>query len=323
MLYLIFIILALFLGFISSGSEMGLYCVNRLRLNSRAETGRAGAKSLLLLTQHPGEAINTILIANNITHYIATASCAALLIEVGMEHRADFYSTLILAPAMVVFTEIMPKSLFFRHSDVLMYRLATWLRLAGMIFKPLLLLLSGVHNIIARLAGARMTGFRYHFTPEKLRFFFSRGVEAGVVSNYQHKMMNNVLRVKNTTLDRTATIPLQNVVMVPEAASFVQVHTLLEKHNYSRIPVFRDVPENIIGIINLIDIVEAGSRKDVTNIMQEPVYVKKTDSVAHALYVLQRSSRQMAVVLDAGGKAEGICTVKDLVEEIVGEIYDW
>ncbi len=323
MYYLIIIVIMLCLGFIFSGSEIGLYSVNRLRLASRAEAGRAGARRLQRLIRQPRRTINTILIANNVTHYVATACCAALLIRAGLGRRADFYSTLMLAPVLVVFTEIAPKVLFLRRADFLMHALAPWLQLVEFLFMPVLGVLFFMNKALSSLTGGSPPGFHYHITPEKMRTFFSHGVEAGVVSDYQHRIMDNVLRVKKISVQK-ALVPLSDAVMVNESAPYYKVRRVLQENNYSRIPVFSERRENITGMINLIDMVSAVDDEDnISDIVRTPVYVNAKDSVAHALYLLQRSSLQMAVVLNDSGEAAGICTVKDLVEEIVGELYDW
>ncbi len=322
MLYLMIILIALCLSFIFSGSEMGLYSVNRLRLRSRAEIHRPGARMLRELVRKPQRAINTILIGNNLAHYVATVCCAALLAARGVTRGTDLYSTIILAPLLVVFTEIMPKMLFLERADILMYKIGPWLRVAQVVFMPFLQLLKGVNSLFCLLTGKAQSELEYHFTPEKLRSLLSHGAEAGLVSRYQHGMLENVLRVKNIPLSQ-AYIHLDQVVMAPATASRAGILKILRGNDYSRIPVYSGGRENITGLINLIDMFEVETDEDVGHALREPVYVNTDDSVSHALYRLQRSGQQMAVVLDAGGDAAGICTVKDLVEEIVGELYDW
>lgn len=322
MFHLILILFALSLSFIFSGSEMGLYSVNRLRLRARAAMGLRNALNLRMLTARPQRAINTILTGNNLAHYLATAACATILINTGFGRRADLYSTLILAPLLVIFTEIAPKTIFLKRADILMYNIAPGLRLLQFALTPLLLLLDAVNAFIRSVSGNRESGLKYHFTREKLRSFLHTGARDGLVSDYQHRMANNVLKVKETTL-RQAFIPLEEVVMAPAEASCDDIRHIMSRCPYSRLPLYSGSRENITGFINLIDMLEVETDEDLRGAVRTPAYVSVHDSIAHALYVLQKSSRQMAVAIGSEEGAAGICTVKDLVEEIVGDIYEW
>ncbi|MFP4028240.1 MAG: hemolysin family protein [Candidatus Brocadiia bacterium] len=304
-----------------SGSETGFYSLNRTRLRFRAEHGWMGAVSLRKLSRKPQLAISTMLIGTNITIYCATALCGSLLNKIGLAYRTDLYSSLIMPPILLIFAEIIPKSLYQRRADTLMYRTAPILRFCEIIFSPLIFLLQGLLRVMRKIIGGKTENADV-FTPEKLRFFLSEGAALGVLSPYQHRMAENVLRVKSLELS-AAMVPLDEVAMIPESSTFEKLQKIMREHRFSRFPVYAEKRSNVTGIINVIDVLCADEdRADMQSLSRPPVYLDEKLSVGEALYVLQRAHQQMAIV-KSECEVVGAVTVKDLVEEIVGELAAW
>ncbi len=320
-----YLLVALFValeGFFA-GSETGFYCLNRIRLHFRADQHWPGAASLRKLTAQPHLAISTMLIGTNISVYLATVLCARKLVEIGLERNADLYSVLIMPPVLLVFAEIIPKSIFRRRADTLMYKAAGMLRVCKLLFSPFLVLLWGVGAILKLAVGHRAFEPEAMFTTEKLRFFLSEGAALGVLSPYQRTMADNILRVKSLTIG-AAMVPLKGVVMVSEDASLEELKEVLRDHRFSRIPVYSGDRRKITGTVNVIDVMSAeGKQKSVQTLARHSLSLDGRLSVAEGLYALQRARQQMAVVTTPQGAARGIVTVKDLVEEIVGELRAW
>lgn len=318
LLMALFIVLSAFF----SGSEMGVYCVNRVRLRWRQEHGWPGADRLRRLISRPRVAINTILVGNNIANYLATVLCATQLAAIGLAGGADLYSSLIMPPVLLVFAEIMPKSLYQRRADTLMYRTAPLLLCAKVLFYPVLVLLQGVWKAVRTLLGVGRGHPEEQFTDEKFRFYLSEGAALGVLSDYQRAMAENILRVKSLGLE-AALVPLQEVVMLPRGASYGEVKDVLGRHRFSRIPVYEGSRENVVGLVNVLDVLSAEGRPDASRLSRRIIRLDRDVSVGEALFALQKARQQMAVVTGEGGEASGIVTVKDLVEEIVGELRAW
>ena len=320
--YAIFVLLIALEG-LFSGSETGFYCLNRLRLRFRLTHGWRGAAQVQRLNHRPQLAISTMLIGTNISVYLATVLCAQKLREFGVVERTDFYSSLIMPPLLLIFAEIIPKTLFQRHADSLMYRTAWVLNVFKALFFPLLVVLRGMLALLRLAAGRRSFQAGDVVTAEKLRFFMSEGTALGVLSEYQQAMADNILRVKSLGV-RTAMVPLEQVVMVGEDASLQELKQTLRDHRFSRLPVYGGERESITGAVNVIDVLSAGEGVgSVQALTRDVMRLDATVSVAEALYALQRARGQMAVIVGEGGEAEGIVTVKDLVEEIVGELRAW
>jgi len=319
--YLVLVLSVALAGFFS-GSETGFYSLNRIRLRFRLEHGWPGAAQLRKLTDEPELAISTMLVGTNIMVYLATVVCARRLGEMGLGGRADLYSSLIMPPVLLIFAEIIPKSLYRCRADTLMYKTAGLLGACKAVFFPLLVLLRELVRVLKSFA--RGGGFERGdvFTTEKLRFVLSEGTALGVLSSYQQAMANNVLRVKSLNV-RRAMVPLERVVMVPDAASLGELYEALRQHRFSRIPVYSERRDNIVGVINVIDVMSAQGRAPVQALTRHCPLLDARLSVAEALYTLQRARQQMAVIVERDGGARGIVTVKDLVEEIVGELRAW
>ncbi len=265
-----------------------------------------------------------MLIGTNICVYLATVLCTHRLIELGLGRRADLYSSLIMPPLLLVFAEIIPKSLFYLRADTLMYRTAWLLNAFRMLLYPLLAVVGWMGGLVRLVAGKAASAQDSTFTVERFRFFLSEGAAIGIVSPYQQTMADNILRVKSLQVS-TAMVPLDKVVMIPEDASVDRLREVLRDHRFSRIPVCSGSRSNITGVINVMDILAAGEavRGPVRRLTRLPQYLDRGTSVADALYALQKARGQMAVVTDAEGTAVGIITIKDLVEEIVGELEAW
>jgi len=305
-----------------SGTETGFYSLNRMRLRFRLRRGWRSARHLQELLARPELAISTVLIGTNITVYLATVLCAKKLGELGLADRADLYSSLIMPPLLLVFAEIVPKSLFRYRADTLMYRAAGALKACAVVFAPVLVVLRGMVFVLKRLVGRESQPAADVFTAERFRFYLSEGAAIGLLSPYQQAMANNVLRVKSLGL-RSAMVPLERVVMISEDASREELNELLRNHRFSRIPVYSGRRDNITGTVNVIDLMCAEPDTPVRPLTRHCLSLDARLSVAEALYALQRAHQQMAVVTAHDGAAVGIVTVKDLVEEIVGELRAW
>ncbi len=305
-----------------SGSETGLYCVNQLRARLRAEQGSAPARSLQHLLSRPRLAISTMLVGTNIGLYVATVVCTHQLRDTALAARADLYSSLIMPPVLLIFAEIIPKSLFQHHAEKLMYRVARPLRVSEALFYPLSALLRAVSGLPYLLLGRRAPDRRPLVTDESFRFYLGRGAADGVLSSYQRRMAENILRLKSMRLG-AALSPLEEVVMVAEGAPPGELHRLMREHRYSRIPVYRKERDDITGVVNVIDVASAPESAGPAELAREVMSLPLETSVADALSRFRDAKEQFAVVTDEEGRAVGVVTVKDLVEEIVGELEAW
>jgi len=306
-----------------SGSETGTYCVNRLRLRLRAEQGQAAARALLDFTRRPRLAISTILIGTNVGVYVATVLCAQKFNELLAGVHAELYSGLLMPPVLLILADIIPKSLFQHHADALMYRVVWPLRVSQKLFYAPAVLLRWLGGLPQMLLGKGTAPASRSFSRGAFRFYLSQGAAHGVLSSFQRAVADNILRLKSLDVGQAMT-PLESIVMVPEDASPEQVRELFAAHRYSRIPIYRGTREQIVGVVRVMDLALAeGEDAAPDELAREVLSVRRGASVADVLWKLRQARQQLAVVPDHEGRAVGIVTVKDLLEEIVGELEGW
>ncbi|KPK66018.1 MAG: hypothetical protein AMK73_01235 [Planctomycetes bacterium SM23_32] len=320
--YLLIAACILFAGFYS-GSETGLYCMNRLRLRLGVQRGSAAARAVQRMLACPTLAISTMLIGTNLGLYLATVLATEQIRQAGWAVHAELYSGLIMPPVLLIFAEVVPKSLFQHHADRLMGGAVWPLRLSEILFYPLSALLRAISAVPRLLLKAPAGSRRAPFTAEMFRFYLGAGAAEGVLSSFQRTMAENILHLELLRVEAVMT-PLVESVMVPEEASGQALLEALRPHRYSRIPVYRGSREQVVGVVNILDVAMAeGAVPSAGELARDAVSLPRWTSVADALAQLRRERTQFAVVSDAAGGAIGIVTVKDLVEEIVGELEAW
>jgi len=318
--YLLILAAVLVAGF-HSGNETGFYCMNRLRLRLKAERGDRAARALQRLVSRPQLLISTVLVGTNLGIYVATVLCTQKLRELAPGIRADFWSSIILPPIFLICADMTPKSLFQHHADSLMYRTVWPLRVSEVTFYPLSSFLRWVSRLPQLLLRRRIVQGTAAVTSDAFRFYLSEGAAHGALSSYQRTMAENILRLKSVSVEETMT-PLADTVMISEEDTAEELERVLRAHRYSRLPVWRGSREHIVGVINVLD-VASSRRADVRSLMREACTVPAGSSVSDVLALLRGVKQQFAVVTDAEGRALGIVTAKDLVEEIVGELEAW
>ncbi len=313
---------AMLLEAFHSGSETGFYCVNRVRLWVRAEQGSAAARALQRMAKQPRIAISTFLVGTNIGVYVATVVCTELLRGTAVGHRADFYSSLIMPPILLLFAEAIPKALFQHHAEGLMY-VAVWpMQVSRIVFYPVTIVLRHVSALAQFVLSPESRAQQPPVTRETFQFHLSQGAEHGSLSPYQRRIAENILRLRSVEL-RAALTALERVVMVEEGADWDELCRVLMEHRYSRVPVYRQERHRIVGVVNVLDVAAAEGQPRAGELARRPLYLEAEMPVAEALAVLRNARQQFAVVVGEEDRAVGIITAKDLVEEIVGELQAW
>jgi CBS domain containing-hemolysin-like protein len=305
-----------------SGSETGLYCVNRLRLRLLAEGGETSAKLLQGAVRRQRSIISTILVGTNLGLYMATTLVTAMLYP-HFEQRSQFIAGMLLPPVLLIFADMMPKTLMQKHADRMMYYNIWPLRLFEVLFFPLAALLRAVSTLPQLIFRKSRSRKPPAVTPESFRLYLREGADQGVLSGFQRAMAMNILRMRKMPLSQ-AMAPLDRAVMISADATGHELLGLLKAHRYSRIPVFEGQRSNVIGVLNVIDVglVEDGP-PPIREIMREPVALEQTMPVSEALRRMREQRQPFAMVVDETGAAVGLASIKDLVEEIVGELRAW
>ncbi len=306
-----------------SGLEMGVYCLNKVRLQHRTDRGWRTARIMTRHLKNPQMLICTILVGNNIVNFIAAGLFTDVLERKTSFERPEFIATIILSPFLLVFAEYTPKNLFRQKSDSLLYSLAPTLDISRKLFYPIVILLKLISKVVFLFFKKQASDDYTFLSPRRLMYFFSEGAEEGSLSGYQNLMTRNILRLGRVRVKRVM-IHLKDITSIPYNIDIEKLPVIISKKPYSRLPIYNGQKDNIVGIINLLEFLS--SYKPGLNINRftgKVIYLDQNMPVDDALFTLQKSKQRMGIVVDAKKRAMGIVTIKDLVEEIVGELAVW
>lgn len=312
------IILVLLSAFFSS-AETSLTTVNRVRLKTLAEEGNRRAKTALEVLDKYGKMLSAILIGNNIVNLSASALATTLAIHI---HFTVGIATAILTVVILIFGEIVPKNMAMINSEkmALLY--------ASMI-SGLMKLLTPLIFVIDSLAKGIMKLFRVDadkktaMTENELRTYVEVGHEDGVIESEEREMIYNVFDFGDAVA-KDVMIPRIDMVTVDKEATYEEVMEVFKDCMYTRIPVFEEDKDNIIGLINIKDFILVGDRAKfkISDILRQAYYTYEFKKTADLLVEMRQKCFNVAFVLNEYGGTAGMITLEDLLEEIVGEIRD-
>lgn len=310
-------------SFVYSATETGFYCLNRIRLRYREDRGWWTAKIINRLLNDPQGMVCAILIGNNIANYVAAATFTYIVGARVSPGKAELIATLMLAPVILIFCEILPKSIFQRHADSLLYKVVPVTDVSYKVFYPIVFLL----RVVSRLPHLFLKGLEAKespfFTPQRLRYLLDEGAEVGAVSVYQNTMARNIMAL-GTTPVQNVMIPLEEVTMAPCTVGTDSLEIVARERKFSRIPIYDRERINVVGVVTLLELLMDGKpHGDIREFVRPATYINAHTPVDEALLKLRHARQRMGIVTDAVGTVIGIVTIKDLVEEIVGELTVW
>jgi CBS domain containing-hemolysin-like protein len=304
-----------------SGAEIAIVSASKIKLNHLAQSGSRAAQLIQHLLRQPAKLLSTTLVGTNISTIVATALTTTLLTRI-YHHRAALYATLVMFPLTLVFGEIIPKTLYHQYRNRITPLLAYPLRGISVILAPVVLLMNGLVGILLRLLKAEMRLEQLFVTKEELRLLVAQDQQGQILERVEREMISRIFDFGNT-LVKEALVPLIDVVAVPREATIPQVINLVQEKGFSRFPVYYERVDNIIGVINSFDLIYAKEgEQDITRFIGPAYYVPETMRIDNLLKEFQQRGMQMAIVVDEYGNSQGIVTLEDILEEIVGEIHD-
>jgi CBS domain containing-hemolysin-like protein len=302
-----------------SASETSFTSLNRIKLKNLALGGNWRAKLALKLFDAYDKLLSTVLIGNNIVNIASSALATLLFVELFGPGGVSL-AALVMTLLILVFGEISPKTLAKESPEFTALRFAPLLRFFIVLFSPLNYLSAAWKKIIVRIFPA--SGNRA-ITEDELLTFVGEVRQEGGINRQEEEMIRQAIEFDDLTAARICT-PRMEIAAVCEHESAAVIDSKFAETGFSRLPVFRGSVDNIIGIILLKDFHhwEINEGKAVASVLKPAIFVTKTIKISRLLKTLQQKRAHMAVVVDEFGVTFGIVTVEDIVEELVGEIWD-
>ncbi len=303
-----------------SATETAFTSLNRIRLKSKADDGDLRAAKTLAMAEDYDKLLSTILIGNNIVNNAATTISAVLFIELMGQEWGPALSAIILTVVILIFGEITPKSLAKESPESWAMSSLPLLKFFLVILTPLNFLFTQWKKLISLLFHSSDDNA---ITEEELVGMVDQAQTEGGLDEHESDLIRNAIAFNDMEVSEILT-PRVDLVAVEDDATMDQAAALFTESGYSRLPVYHDTIDNIVGVIHEKDFYQARSRKeDRLNLIKTPVlYTTGTAKISELLRILQRSKAHMAVVVDEYGGTEGIVTLEDIIEELVGEIWD-
>ncbi len=312
--------LLLFLSAFFSGSETALMSLNRYRLRHKARQGHRGARIAENLLQRPDRLIGLILLGNNLVNFSAASLVALIALKIGGE-PAVALGTVILTLVVLIFSEAAPKTLAAMHPERLAYPAAMIYYPLLKITYPIVWLTNACSNGVLYLFGVRndQSGLQ-SLTREELRTLVH---EAGsrISSRYQ-KMLISILDLEKVTVDDVM-VPHNEIVGIDLDDPATDIERIISESQHTRLPVYRDTIDNVLGILHLRKLanyaVQAFDEKSLEALLDEPYFIPEGTPLSTQLVQFQRRRLRIAMVVDEYGDIQGVVTLEDILEEIVGE----
>lgn len=320
MINIILIILLVAFSAMFSSCETAFSTVNKMRLKNNADQGSAKAAKALRLAESFDNSLTTILIGNNIVN-IASTSISTVLFTDLFGAKGVGIATVVMTVVVLIFGEILPKTFAKENSEKCAYFFAGPLSALIVLFTPLSFIFSAIKNIVSKLyASSEKTP---SVTEDELKCIIDEIEEEGVLEESESDLVRSALDFDETIVSEILT-PRVKIVGVEINSSIEEIKNVFLTEMYSRLPVYEKNIDNIVGIITQKDFFKmiSENRSDIQNIIQDVVFISEFKLINDALHEMQRSKTHMSVIIDQYGGTKGIITMEDIIEELVGEIYD-
>lgn len=323
-LYCVFFITLLVISAFFSSAETSLLSLNMIKLNFKAKKKKKKAVLLKKILKNPEEFFSTILIGNNFAN-IATATIATVfftrLLKTN-EKLALLVSTVVTTVVILLFCEIIPKSVAFRYSERLAYFYAYPIRFFTFLFYPLVKITAAISNFIFRKGSPRIE--KKDLTIEEIKHFLSSQHQLFSYNPEALRMVNEILDIAEKDIKSIMT-PRMNIVALEETAKADELVKIIADKKITKIPLYQDTLDNITGIVHidkLITVLINGQFKKINllDMAVKPLFISEYSSLNYALKEFKKYGLNIAVVLDEYGSTIGILTLSDIFREILGEI---
>lgn len=321
-LKLILLVVLLILSAFFSSAETALTTTNRIRMMTLADEGNKRAARVLKITDDSGKMLSAILIGNNIVNLTASSIATSLAIRLFGNVGAGI-ATGILTVLILIFGEISPKTLATIHAEKLAMAYSGIIQLLMTVLTPVIIIINKLSIVFLQLLRVNPEKSKNIITEAELKTIVDVSHESGVIETGEREMIHNVFDFSDATAKEIMT-PRIDMTFVSCNSTYRDILEIYRENHYTRIPVYEETTDNVIGILNMKDLLlyEDIGHFSVKKVMREPFFTYEQKNTAELFVEMQGKSINLAIVLDEYGLTAGMVTMEDLLEEIVGDIRD-
>ncbi len=318
-LILVLVVLIILSAYFSA-TETAFSSLNRIRLKNLASGGNKRAKLTYNLSENYDELLSTILVGNNIVNIASASIATVLFVSAFGEGIGPTLSTVVMTLVVLVFGEVSPKSLAKENAEVFAMFSAPIIRVLIFVLKPVNFLFSLLKRGLRKLVKVNPNR---SLTDSELLTIVEEAEQEGGIDKTESAMLRNVIEFDDIEAIDIMT-PRVDVVAVPKNVSKEEIARLFRETGYSRLPMYDETIDSIVGIIHEKNFYSYvwGTEREISSIMKPAEYIPPSMKISTLLRLLQQNKLHMAVIVDEFGGTEGIVTLEDVIEELVGEIWD-
>lgn len=304
-------------------SETALIALSKIRIRHMVEDGVKGAKLVEKLTEDPNKLLGAILIGNNIVNILASSLATTLFVSLVGPGGVGI-ATGVMTVLVLIFGEITPKSIAKQKSEQVSLKVSKPISVMVKLFKPFIGIFTFISSGFIRLLGGDPKASEPFITEEELKTMVGVSEEEGVLEDVEKEMIFNVFDFADAQA-KDVMVQRVDIVAVDSEATYEDVLEVIKKEQFSRIPVYNQTIDDIVGVLYVKDLIIAGQNKDgfkVTDYMREPYYTFEFKKIKELFNEMKKTRNHISVVLDEYGGTVGIVTIEDLIEEVFGDIED-
>lgn len=319
---IISLIILLLLSAFFSSAETALTTVNKIRMRTLSEAGDKRADSVLRVTDNSGKMLSAILIGNNVVNLSASSIATSFAIK-HLGSVGAGIATGVMTLLVLLFGEITPKTRATLNADQMALSFAAVIELLMKLFTPFIFIINKLSLGILFLLRVDPNTKNNRMTEEELRTIVDVSQESGVIEHEERDMIHNLFDFGDSEA-KEIMVPRIDMTFVSVDASFEEIISIFREDKFTRLPVYEDSTDNIIGILNMKDLLlcEDIEHFSIRGILRKPYFTYEHKNTADLFIEMRKNSISLAIVLDEYGATAGLITLEDLLEEIVGEIRD-
>ncbi|MCL5292205.1 MAG: hemolysin family protein [Actinobacteria bacterium] len=322
--YIIGIIFLLGVAAFTSAAETALTSMNRLRAKHLMEQRVAGAKALDRLLEHPGRFLATTLFLNSVVN-IAIASIMTVIVATYTGHYVAAIATGLAAFIVLVFGEITPKTFSAQNAQRIALWVAPVMNVLNAVLSPLVHIFVWIANLFVLITGGKTVKEVPFTSEEEIKALVTMAEEEEIIEEDEKELIHSIFEFGDTVV-REVMVPRTGMVAIEAGEPIEELMKLFVHEGHSRVPVFEESIDNIVGIAYsrdvLVQLAQGAKELDVKAILRPAYFVPESKKVNELLRELQRKHQHIAIVVDEYGGTAGLVTLEDVLEELVGEIFD-